>query len=220
VPGPPRSLTADLQAALDHTNGQPISVGELLGVLHERGHALVLLVLCLPFLVPIPTMGLSAPIGFAVAVYGLCVIIGVNPWIPKFVARYQISHGALERIVNTACRTGARVEKMLKPRLTFMLWPGVNRLIGICLIFLGLFISLPLPIPFTNSVPTVGVILLLLGIIERDGVFVILGQIMCVVIAVVLYFAWNIVVEVLIRIAAKVGLAVAEFDASYFYAVL
>lgn len=187
-----RTLSEDLKSVLVHADGRAITIGEVVQVLGHRGMAVMLVILCIPFLVPIPTMGLSAPAGAAVALYGLAVMLNVRPWLPKFVARRELSHAALERIVGTGVRLAGRTEKLLRPRLKFMTWPGINILIGVSLIFLGFFMALPLPIPGTNSAPAVGILLLLLGLVERDGLFVLAGQVVALLLmgvsAVVVYF--------------------------------
>ena len=40
----------------------------------------------------------------------------------------------------------------------------------------GLVLSLPLPIPFSNSIPAMAILLLCLGAIVEDGVMVLLGH--------------------------------------------
>lgn len=187
-----KTLSEDLKSVLEHADGRAITIGEVVQVLGHRGMAVMLVILCIPFLVPIPTMGLSAPAGAAVALYGVAVALNVRPWLPGFIARRQISHASLERIVGTGVRLSARAERLLKPRLKFMTWPGINILIGISLIFLGFFMALPLPIPGTNSAPAFGILLLLLGLVERDGLFVLAGQVVALLLlgvsAVVVYF--------------------------------
>lgn len=171
-----RTLSQDLQAVLDHAAGGPLSLGEVVDAIGQRGMALMLMIVCIPFLVPIPTMGLSAPAGLAVASYGVTIMLNVRPWLPKFLARRQLSYGTLQRVVGVGLRLTHRAERLLKPRLKFMTWPGINALIGVSLVLLGLFLSLPLPIPGTNAAPAVGILLLLAGWVERDGVFVLAGQ--------------------------------------------
>lgn len=171
------SLSDDLQAVLEHAAGNAVTVGELTDVLRERGLAMVLIVITFPFLIPIPTMGLSAPVGLAVVIYGACVALNVKPWLPGLLARRQISYAMLKKAIGFACRWVRLAEKLLKPRLKFMLWPGINIPIGLSLIFCGVFMSLPLPIPFTNAIPALAILLLLAGLIERDGVFVLAGQV-------------------------------------------
>lgn len=171
------SLVDELRLVLEHANGNAITFRELIDVLRERGMGMVLLLLTLPFVIPVPTFGLSTPAGALVAIYGACLVLNLPPWIPGFIGKRHISYPVLERTVHAAITVGRRFEKLLKPRLKFMLWPGINVLIGVSLAFCGFFLALPLPIPFTNAIPAVAIMLLLLGVLERDGVFVLAGQI-------------------------------------------
>lgn len=171
------SLVEELQALEAHANGQPITLGDAVTVMVKRGPALVLLLVNLIFLFPLPLPGLSTPVGFAVAFFGTYVALQRKVALPKFLSRRTIQFSTLQRMVRIGTKWGGRLEKVLKPRLSFMLWPAVNVLIGVSLIFCGLFLALPLPIPFTNAIPAVAIVLLLLGLIEGDGVFILAGEI-------------------------------------------
>lgn len=207
APPIPVTLTQDLRGVLKHAAGRSLRIEDLLGILRERGYIMVLLLVTLPFMLPVPTMGLSIPAGIAIMLYGVSQIFGTKPWLPGFLARREISHAALQKIVNLFCRITTRLENTLRPRFQFMFWPGMNVLIGGSLIFLAFCMSLPLPLPFTNGVPAFGITLLLLGLIERDGLFVLLGMLMCVVIAVMLYFIWDLVVDLFHHGASLLGWA-------------
>lgn len=177
-----RSLVDEFQLVLDHAAGGAITVRAATDVLRERGPALVMTLMMLPFLFPVPLWGLSTPAGLAIALYGMAVMMQRTPHVPGFLGRRTLSFAMLEKLVGFGTRWGRRLEKVLKPRLKFMVWPMIDVLIGAGLTFCGLFLALPLPIPFTNSIPAVAIILLLLGTIERDGVFVIAGQIVALAI--------------------------------------
>ena len=76
-----------------------------------------------------------------------------------------------------------RAEKMLKPRLTFLVHPPVEYLIGfLCLV---LAIVLALPVPLGNILPALAICLFSFAILERDGLFAILGFIPSVISAIV-----------------------------------
>lgn len=173
-----RSLTADLEGLLQTANGGALTVRDAMAALEDRGLALVMLLMALPFLIPLPLPGLSTPLGLAIGLYGLRVMLRLPPWVPDFVARRSMSNTILTKVVGVASRWGHRVERMLKPRLKFMLWPAIDVPIGLSLLFCGAFLALPLPIPFTNSIPAIAIVLLLLGMIERDGLFIIAGEMM------------------------------------------
>jgi hypothetical protein len=169
-------LTADLETLLVHANGQPLPLARLVALLGERGPALVIAVLAFPFLQPVPTMGLSTPAGLAVAGFGVCLLLRLPPRMPGILGRRQIAYATLSGIVSGALRLGPRLEKMTRPRLDFLLGTGFRALLGLGLIFSGIALALPIPLPFSNAVPAAAIVLYAMGLIERDGAFVAAGH--------------------------------------------
>jgi Exopolysaccharide synthesis, ExoD len=55
------------------------------------------------------------------------------------------------------------------------------RLIGLGIVIAGLGLRLPLPIPFSNSIPAWAVVLLAIGMMEKDGLCVLLGHLTAIV---------------------------------------
>jgi hypothetical protein len=54
------------------------------------------------------------------------------------------------------------------------------RLIGLGIVIPVLGLMLPLPIPFSNSIPALAVVLLAIGMLEKDGLCVLLGHLTAV----------------------------------------
>lgn len=69
-------------------------------------------------------------------------------------------------------------------------WPGAMNLIGVGIASGGLLLLLPLPIPFSNTVPAWAVVLLTAGMMERDGVLVLLGHLLTLVSWGAIALAW------------------------------
>jgi hypothetical protein len=55
------------------------------------------------------------------------------------------------------------------------------QLIGLGIVIAGLGLMLPLPIPFSNNIPAWAVVLLAIGMMEKDGLCVLLGHITAIV---------------------------------------
>jgi hypothetical protein len=55
------------------------------------------------------------------------------------------------------------------------------RLIGLGIVIAGLGLMLPLPIPFSNNIPAWAVVLLAIGMMERDGLCVLVGHLTAIV---------------------------------------
>jgi hypothetical protein len=56
-------------------------------------------------------------------------------------------------------------------------WPGMVNLLGFMIMVGGILLSLPIPPPFplTNTIPGLAVIFMALGIMERDGLCILIG---------------------------------------------
>jgi hypothetical protein len=75
-----------------------------------------------------------------------------------------------------------QLEKFVRPRLALLhAEPDMLRLIGLGIVIAGLGLMLPLPIPFSNSIPAWAVVLLAIGMIEREGLCVLLGHLTAIV---------------------------------------
>ena len=61
------------------------------------------------------------------------------------------------------------------------------RITGACLAWDALLMSLPLPIPLTNLVPAYAILFLAIGLLEFDGLFILIGYGMTV--ATTIFFA-------------------------------
>lgn len=185
----PRRLSEDLQGLLDHANGHSLSIGEIQSLLQGRGFALLIMLLSAPFLIP-SVPGLSTPFGAAIMMMGGRLACGRKPWLPQFVLRRELSFEMLQKILGVLIKVVRRMERLAKPRMHFLQrWPGMMNLIGVGIASGGIFLFLPIMVPVMNTLPTLSILFLTAGMIERDGVFVILGYLFGV--AAWIYFgAW------------------------------
>src|SRR6201987_5150705 len=156
----PSRLSTDLEALHARMKDQSLTLGELKQALKGRGPAMLLVLLALPFcLIAIP--GLSTPFGIAICLIGAWLIIGREPWLPRFIMRRRLSTARLDQLLSGSIKVACKLEKFARPRLAFLhAGPGMLRLIGLCIVIAGLGLMLPLPIPFSNSMPAWAVVLL------------------------------------------------------------
>jgi hypothetical protein len=171
-------LSDELESLLAVAPGQPMKLRAIVEHLRFRGLPALIVLLCVPFLFPVALPGLSIPFGIAIALSGLRLGLGHNFWLPDFLLRREISHDLLERLVGTAAKFYRKVEKLVRPRMHFLQrWPGMINLLGFMIMTGGILLSLPIPPPFplTNTIPGLAVIFMALGIMERDGVCILIG---------------------------------------------
>jgi hypothetical protein len=175
----PTKLSDDLRSILDRAGGKALSLRQIVDILHGRGIDVVIIILVLPFCQPIPLPGLSTPFGLALMLVGLRIALRQRPWLPDWMLRREISNETLTKIINGAVAVAKRLEKLIHPRMRFMKhWWSFNAVNGLAIVSSSFLLMLPLPIPFSNTIPAWSILLLALGMMEEDGAVIILGYLM------------------------------------------
>jgi hypothetical protein len=178
APYRPTTLSDDLRRLLDHAGGRALALGEIVEVLRGRGMDVVVVILVLPFCQPIPLPGLSTPFGIALMIFGFRIALRQRPWLPRWVLRREIAHDTLAKLVKGALAVARRMERVVHPRFRFFhRWPSFTVLNGLAIVSSAFILTLPLPIPFSNTIPAWSILLLALGMMEEDGVVIVAGYV-------------------------------------------
>lgn len=152
-----------------------LTVRELIQALGVRGHGFVALLFSFPFITPIPVPGLSVIFGLVVMTAGLGISFGFALWLPAWAMRQSLPGHLLSRIFRAAASVMQKIEKILKPRFfSISESPIVRFAAGFLIAVSGFVLALPLP-PGTNFPPAIVAVLLALGVLERDALFLIAG---------------------------------------------
>lgn len=173
---PPRKLSEEL-ADLRHRSALgALTLREVIYTLGGRAYTLLVLLLALPFITPIPLPGLSTPFGLAIALIALRLTLGQRPWLPMKLQRKVLPPGFFGKLFTVAEKTIRIIEKLIRPRLTFLTDTlGLVQLHAVLMLTAALVLVLPIPIPFTNSFPAWAILLVAAGLLERDGLFILAG---------------------------------------------
>ncbi len=154
-------------------------MGELVDSFGERAFGALMFVFAVPNIIPTPP-GTSAILGLPLVILTFQVMMGRQSlWLPQVVRQRRISRTLIETFVAKVTPVMARLERVLKPRLSFIAANDLaERLIG--LVSFPLSIILFLPIPFGNILPATAIALLALGLAERDGIATLAGYVMSI----------------------------------------
>jgi len=83
-------LSTDLETLHARVKDKALTLAELKQALKGRGSVMLLSLLALSFcFVAIP--GLSTPFGIAIGLIGVCLAIGREPWLPRFIMQRRLS---------------------------------------------------------------------------------------------------------------------------------
>jgi hypothetical protein len=175
------SLTLrDVSAAL---SGETLSLRQLLELVGEEGMLLVCAVLSLPFLIPVSIPGVSTVFGLGIVTFSVGIVTNRVPWLPQRILDRQLPADALRQTFQKAERVVKRLEAIVQPRLLVVsATPVARALHGAGLVLGGLLLMVPFGfVPFSNTLPAVTILLLALGMLERDGWLIVGGHLMNVV---------------------------------------
>jgi hypothetical protein len=150
-----------------------LTLREIRDRLDERAFGLMIIILAIPCLVPglygVPQI-VAIPILLLV---GQLLAGRVEPWLPEAVLKRRVSKAWLGRMADFATRRMAWCEHFSRPRLTMFVQGWAERVAAAFMALATLTILVPLPL--TNTIPAVGLTLMAVGLIQRDGLFVVAG---------------------------------------------
>jgi hypothetical protein len=169
-----REISEILRTLPDHLTRVDTSIGELKEALSGRAYGILLLVLALPNLIPIPAPGLSLLLGTPLLWITFQLMFGLQtPWFPNFIAKRTMKTAYIHAVCRRIVPSMQKIERVISPRLMFLTAPPVDRLVALICAILSLMIMMP--IPFGNAFPALAICFFAIGILQRDGVFIILG---------------------------------------------
>ena len=184
-------LADDLAHLMTLADGRALPIARVMSAMDDRGYALALLFLAFPFVLPIPSLGMSAPVGFFLALTGLALARGGTPSLPAFLQRREIAYPALKAIAAAVARARRVSGRLVRPRLGPVTSGPARAVIGLSLCCAAVILALPIPLPLSNFFPAAAILMLALGLLEGDGLMVMAGHAATVGLCVGLYLAWD-----------------------------
>jgi len=153
-----------------------LKLQEILDILGDKSHGLLLIFICLPFVQPIPLPGLSTPMSFVIIAISYFGLKNKKPWIPIRWQEKEISSALLLKMTEVAQWGWVKLEKVIAPRWGFVFRNRPAQVFNFVIIVLSaILLALPLPIPMSNKVSAIPILLNALGQLEEDGILVVLS---------------------------------------------
>ncbi|MDO8335881.1 MAG: exopolysaccharide biosynthesis protein [Candidatus Saccharibacteria bacterium] len=155
------------------------TIGSMLDIFDEKSFAFIFLVLMIFPAAPLPTGGLVHVFEVIVILLSLQLIIGRGElWLPQKLKRVELDSVTRKKVLPFLERRVKFFEKFAKPRLASTIgkkWFRVQLGIFITLFTLGAFFAPP----FTglDTLPSLGVVLIAIGVILDDIIPIIAGYI-------------------------------------------
>lgn len=156
-----------------------VSIGDVLDAFQRRSLGVVLalfgLIALMPVIGDIP--GMSIVTGtLIIAGIMQSLVGGATLWLPGFVRRRRLSRAKFDKGIEKARPWVARVDKLLKPRLTVLVAGRLQHwaIAGASALLALTFYPLAF-VPFGVNAPAAGVLAFGLGLMAYDGLLVLVG---------------------------------------------
>ncbi|RSB41915.1 MULTISPECIES: exopolysaccharide biosynthesis protein [Brevundimonas] len=200
TPPPDEGRTfSDVLERLGQGQSDKLSLREMVEAFGERGFGAVILMLALMALVPWPPGGKAV---FSVPIILIAAELALQRekvWLPRWLLNLSVNRNSYRSAADKILPRLRRVERLTRPRWPALTGEVADVVIGLICILLALMMALP--VPFGDALPGLTLALFGLGIIQRDGAFILAGFFGTAVCGIYLALVWTTVVAVVAGIA-------------------
>lgn len=174
---------------------EKITLGDIIDDLGKDSVMILCLIVIFPFLQPIPIPGISTLLGLIVLMQGFGLIINGKPFLTKRMFHVVIEEDNWKIIYKAGMKFNFYIG-----RLSSFKHPWANSrfsqvLAGISIILSAAFLSLPLPIPFSNFIPAISIMFICLGLLEEDLILLIIGHLIMIALAILIAYSYKLIAE-------------------------
>lgn len=168
-----KQTTDLLEDVVVNNTSDMIYIKDIINNMNQGGFALIMLIFSLPILVPLPPP-LPSFIALPLLIFSFQMMVGFSsPKVPKFIGNKQIKRQLLAKIIEKSVFQLRKTEKFIKSRWSFIFDIFNERIIGFLVIIFALSILVPLPL--TNLLPGISILIISLSLLSKDGLILLFG---------------------------------------------
>jgi hypothetical protein len=170
-------LGETLNDVASRLTGETVTLRDVLGMLGEQGLLVFCAFLTLPFLLVVSIPGVSTVFGLVIILLGVGIAFNRLPWLPERLMDRPLPVESLRPVLERGAKFVTRFDRLTHPRLHHLTGTvTLRRAHGLALIFSGVLLLFPFGlIPFSNTLPAFAILFFALGLLQRDGYFIIAG---------------------------------------------
>lgn len=165
--------TKAIEDVVKSSSTDRVSINDVINAMDAVGFGLVMMIFAFGIIIPTPPPFpsiISAPL----VVFSFQMFMGYSsPRLPKKFANLSVKRSVLAMLVQKSSTVIRKIERFLKPRYLFMTKPLAERITGFFMLFFSSFILLPMPL--SNYIPGLGILIASFGMLSKDGLVIILG---------------------------------------------
>lgn len=173
------TLYVKVQKIISSIPDRKLAIHEFTGLLGSEGLLILISLLSLFFLIPVSVPGVSTAFGLVIFFISISYILGKGLWLPKSTRYKTISGEKISAVLQKGLKWIQQIERISKPhRMNKLITNKISdKINGISILLGSLLLMLPLGfLPFSNTFPAIAILFFSIGILQKDGIIIILGH--------------------------------------------
>ncbi|MGY2464015.1 exopolysaccharide biosynthesis protein [Vreelandella sulfidaeris] len=154
-----------------------VSIGMVVESIGSRSFGPLLMLIGITLFSPLSGVpGMSIFMASFVLLVAVQMLFGRKQfWLPHYILNRSVEHGKLQKVLDWLNKPARGIDRVLKPRLTFLVRNGGSYAIAAICVVVGLFMPFMELVPFSSSAAGLALLALGLSLVVHDGVLVLLA---------------------------------------------
>ena len=172
------TLSEKVKKIISKIPDKNLTLSEIVNLLGNDGLLLFAALLSIIFLIPVSIPGFSTVFGGIIFFTGISNLLNKSLWLPNTIKTKTFPAEKLRNALNKGLKWFHFLEKISKPhRISLLISNKIARKInGFSILFGSVLLMLPFGLmPFSNTLPAITILFLSVGILQKDGIIIILG---------------------------------------------
>ena len=167
-------ITEILEAFVSEPHGDELTLAEIVTRLGDRAFGLAILLFALPNTIPVGIPGISSICAVPIMLFAIQLMLGKQRlWMPRWLASRSVPAAAFNNMIRASLPRLKKIEHYIKPRMDVFTTDMFEKKVGLMVFILAAIIFLP--IPLGNFIPAICMCIMAMGLLNKDGGFVIVG---------------------------------------------
>lgn len=165
--------TKAIEDVVKNSSSDNVAISDVINAMDSVGFGLIMMIFAFGIIIPTPPPFPSL-ISMPLVVFSFQMLLGYSaPRLPKRFSNLKVKRAILATLIQKSSSIIRKIERFLKPRCLFMTKPLAEKITGFFMLLFSSFIVLP--IPLSNYIPGLGILIASFGMLSKDGLVIICG---------------------------------------------
>ena len=162
-------ISSKLKNLIQKERKKDLTIKQMIDKFNEKDYLFLIILFALPPATPLAFIpGFSFLFGLSIALISIHLLLGrKKPWLPKKLFKKKIASQKINQAIDRASPYIEKLENFVQLRFVFLSSKRIKYFFIALILALSFFLMTP--IPYVDFISSVLIILISIGLIERDG---------------------------------------------------